>query len=328
MSRPLILFTDETDLDPTPGRALLEQAGCDTLLAALPSNAGRTQELPEGAERAVALIVGYARIDASLLDRLPHVECIATMSAGTDMIDLETCRSRGIWVVNLVDAATEEVAAHALLLMLALERSLPECLSVTARGGWTDEVVSVPRRLSELTLGLFGFGRIARRFAEIAAPVVGRVVAYDPYAAAAVGSAELVGLDQLLAESDVLSLHSPLTPETEGVIDEAVFVAMRQGASLINVARGELVNYPALRAALDSGKLRGAALDVLQGEPPSVDDPLRHEARVLVTPHVAFLSEGSLERYTLDPARNVLNWLRSGRLDHAVVRGEARVPLR
>ncbi len=328
MSRPLVLFTDETDLDPGPGRALLEQAGCDTLLAALPSSAGQVSELPDGAERAVALIVGYARIDAPLLDRLPHVECIATMSAGTDMIDLEACRSRGIWVVNLVDAATEEVAAHALMLLLALERSLPESLAVTARGGWTEAVNSVPRRLSELTLGLFGFGRIARRLAEIAAPVVGRVIAYDPYASAAGDNVEIVGREQLLAESDVLSLHSPLTPETEGVIDEAAFAAMRQGASLINVARGELVNYSALGAALDSGRLRGAALDVLQGEPPSADDPLRRDARVLVTPHVAFLSDGSLERYTLDPARNVLAWLRAGRLDHAVVRGEARVPQR
>lgn len=327
MSRPLVLFTDQTDLDPEPGRSLLEQAGCDTLLAALPSRAGEPQELPDGAEHAVALVVGYARIDAQLLDRLPGLGCIATMSAGMDMLDLAECRRRGIWVVNLADAATEEVAAHALTLLLALERQLRESLQVSASGGWTDEVHSVPRRLSRLTLGLFGFGRIARRFAEISAPIVARVIAYDPYAAGPVEGVELVDRDHLLAESDVLSLHSPLTPETEGSIDAAAFDAMRDGSSLINVARGELVDSSAMRAALDSGKLRGAALDVLAGEPPATDEPLRCDPRVLVTPHVAFLSEGSIEHYTLEPARNVLEWLQTGRLDRAAVRGEDRVPL-
>lgn len=312
MIRPLVLFTDETDLDPRPGRSLLEAAGCETLLASLPSRPGEPQLLPEGSERAVALVVGYARIDVALLDRLPLVGCIATMSAGTDMLDLDACRDRGIRVVNLVDVATEEVAVHGLTLMLALERHLRESLEVTASGGWTDEATGVPRRLSGLTLGLFGFGRIARRFAEIAAPIVGRVIACDPYATEPVDGVELVDRDRLLAESDVLSLHSPLTPETRGSIDDTAFSAMRRGSALINVARGELVGYPALRAALDSGRLRGAAMDVLAGEPPAADDPLRNDPRVLVTPHVAFLSEGSLEHYTLDPARNVLVWLREG----------------
>lgn len=321
MSRPLVLFTDQTDLDPGPGRSLLEEAGCDTLLASLPSHVGEPQHLPPGAELAVALVVGYARIDAALLDRLPLVGCIATMSAGMDMIDLGECERRGIWVINLVDAATEEVAAHALTLMLALERNLRESLEVTAGGGWTDEVTGVPRRLSGLTLGLYGFGRIARRLAEIAAPVVARVIAYDPYVTEPVAGVELVDLEGLLAGSDVLSLHSPLTPETEGALGAQAFAAMRQGASLINVARGELVHYPALNAALDSGKLRGAALDVLAGEPPSREDSLRNDPRVLVTPHVAFLSDGSLEHYTLDPARNVLEWLRAGRLDRAAIAG-------
>ncbi|MFD5600943.1 C-terminal binding protein [Leucobacter sp. NPDC058333] len=327
MSRPLVLFTDTTDLDPQPGRALLEAAGCDTMLAALPVRAGEPQVVPEGAEHAVALVVGYARIDTALLDRLPSVRCIATMSAGFDMVDVAEARRRGIWVINLVDAATEEVAAHALTLMLALERDLRGSLAVTAAGGWTDDVRSVPRRLSTLALGLFGYGRIARRLAQIAVPTFGAVIAHDPFVNAADGDVELVTREQLLARSDVLSLHLPLVPETAGAVDAAALAAMRPGASLINVSRGELVDAEALRAALASGALRGAALDVLDGEPPAGDDPLRTEPRALVTPHVAFLSDGSLQHYTLDPARNVLEWLRTGRLDGVVVEGEAAAPL-
>lgn len=327
MTRPLVLFTDETDLDPAPGRALLEAAGCDTVLAELPSRAGEPQTLPAGAERAVALVVGYARIDEALLERLPNVGFIATMSAGFDMIDRAAAEARGIWIVNLTDAATEEVAAHALTLMLALERDLRGSVAVTAAGGWTDDVTAVPRRLSGLTLGLFGFGRIAQRLAQVAGPSLARVIAHDPFVTAPVHGVELVERDALIAESDVLSLHLPLTADTHGAIDGAAFAAMRPGVSLVNVSRGELVDPEALTAALDSGKLRGAAVDVLHGEPPAADHPLRNDPRVIVTPHVAFLSDGSLEHYTLDPARNVLDWLRTGTAPRAAVRGRDAEPL-
>ncbi|UTX53697.1 C-terminal binding protein [Leucobacter aridicollis] len=327
MTRPLVIFTDETDLDPAPGRALLEAAGCETLLAELPSRAGEPQELPAGAERAVALVVGYARIDEALLERLPNVGFIATMSAGFDMIDRAAAEARGIWIVNLTDAATEEVAAHALTLMLALERDLRGSVAVTAAGGWTDDVTAVPRRLSGLTLGLFGFGRIAQRLAQVAGPSIARVIAHDPFVSAPVHGVELVDRDTLIAESDVLSLHLPLTADTHGAIDAAAFAAMRPGASLVNVSRGELVDPAALTAALDSGQLRGAAVDVLHGEPPAADHPLRNDPRVIVTPHVAFLSDGSLEHYTLDPARNVLDWLRTGTASRAAVLGRDSEPL-
>lgn len=311
-TRPLVLFTDETDLDPAPGRALLEDAGCDTLLAFLPSGDGE-QILPDGADRAVALVVGYARIDGPLLDRLPDVGVIATMSMGTDMIDIDAVCARGIRVMNLVDVATEEVAVHALTLALALERHLREGLEVTATGGWTDELTVTPRRLSELTLGLYGFGRIARRFAELALPVFGEVIAHDPFVTDAPDGVSLVDVDRLLEKSDVVSLHLPLTTDTRGIIGAEVLSAMRPGAVLVNASRGELVDPEALTTALDGGQLRGAGLDVLDGEPPAAGHPLRSDPRVLVTPHMAFLSEGSLESYVLEPARNVLSWLRENR---------------
>lgn len=314
--RPLVLFTDTTDLDPLPGRELLEQAGCDTLLAQLPSASGVERVLPAGAERAIALVVGYARIDADLLEMLPRVRFIATMSAGIDMIDRSAAEARGIRIMNLVDVATEEVAAHALTLILALERDLRGSLRITAHGGWTDDATTVPRRLSELTLGLYGYGRIAQRLAQIASPTFARIIAHDPYVTKTAGGVELVERKTLLAESDVLALHLPLTQETVGVLDRAAFAAMPVGASLINVSRGELIDEMALVEALNNGTLRGAAVDVLAGEPPTKTHPLRTDPRVLVTPHIGFLSEGSLEHYTLDPARKVLQWIRTEAGEH------------
>lgn len=308
---PLVLFTDRTDLDTAPAQALLEDAGYDTVLADLASDP--TGDLPDGAGRAVAVVVGFAHIDGALLDRLPHVRCIATMSVGTDMVDLQETERRGIRVLNLVGPSTEEVAAHALMLTLAVERNLRESLAVSAAGGWTDDVAAVaavPRRLSGLTLGLYGFGRIARRFAEIAAPVFGKIIAHDPYVTDAPDGVTLVGAADLLEQADVLSLHLPVTAETGHIIDADAISRMRRGSVLVNVSRGDLVDQAALTAALDSGQLSGAGLDVLVGEPPAPDDPLRTDPRVLVTPHTAFLSDGSLQHYLQDPARNVLEWMR------------------
>ncbi|MCP3425916.1 C-terminal binding protein [Rothia sp. AR01] len=253
MNRPLVVFTDQTDLDCRPGMDLLRDAGCDTLLADLPTEPLAERPLPAGAERAVALVVGYARIDDAVLDLMPRVRCIATMSAGTDMVDLAAARRRGVWVGNLVDAATEEVAVHALSLMLCLERRLVEGRETVAAGGWTEDLPVVPRGTAGLTLGLFGCGRIARRLGELARPLVARVVAHDPFVTTPPDGVELVDREALLAESDVLSLHLPLTPETAGTMDRAAFAALRPGAVLINPSRGELVDPDALREALDAG---------------------------------------------------------------------------
>ncbi|MGW1553425.1 NAD(P)-dependent oxidoreductase, partial [Streptomyces sp. NPDC002346] len=182
-------------------------------------------------------------------------------------------------------------------------------------GGWNTEFAALPRRAGELTLGLWGFGRIARVLARIAAPVFGRVAAYDPHADAAgwPDGVERLGLDELVAGSDVLSLHTPLTPQTRGMVDTALLARMRPGAFLVNVARGELVDTAALLAALDSGRLGAAALDVFPVEPPPLDDPLRSHPRIQLSPHSAYLSDASQRAYVCAPAENVIAWHRTGR---------------
>ncbi|MFE7329783.1 C-terminal binding protein [Streptomyces sp. NPDC057565] len=311
MSRPLVVFTDPEELDVGPGVRLLTDAGFDTRVV----GSRDPDAIAAAARDAVALIVGYAPVDAALLDRLPGVGMLATMSAGYDMIDTAQARRRGLWVSNLPHAATEDVAVHALASALSLVRALPQADATVRGGGWNTEFVALPRRAGELTLGLWGFGRIARVLARIAAPVFGRVAAYDPHADAAgwPDGVERLGLDELVAGSDVLSLHTPLTPQTRGMVDTALLARMRPGAFLVNVARGELVDTAALLAALDSGRLGAAALDVFPVEPPPLDDPLRSHPRIQLSPHSAYLSDASQRAYVCAPAENVIAWHRTGR---------------
>ncbi|GAB3190443.1 C-terminal binding protein [Nesterenkonia suensis] len=322
MSAPLVLFTDQTDIDLTPARTLLAKQGLMSRIAG--------PEGPVEAARAIAaeglsvqgLVVGFADVDAVLLDALPGLTIIATTSAGLDMVDSAAARSRGIPVVPLVDASTDEVAAHSLSLMLAVERQLLPATQVVAEGGWTADITGgaerVPRRFSELTVGLLGCGRIAQRLAQLLRPLVGAVIAHDPHRGCP--EIEQVSLDQLLCRSDVLSLHAPLTPQTHHLLDAGRLAQLPPGATVVNCSRGELVDPDALRAALDSGHLRGAGLDVLPGEPPSPASPLRTHPQVVCTPHTAFWSDRALEAYAVQPARTVLEHLTSGRLPaHAVL---------
>ncbi|MEU1350977.1 C-terminal binding protein [Streptomyces sp. NPDC005795] len=315
MKRPVAVVTETEELDPQPGLKLLTDAGFDARFV----GSRDPEAIVAAAHDADALIVGYARVDAALLDRLPEVRMIATMSAGFDMVDTGEAARRGLWVSNLPDSATEDVAVHALAQALSLVRCLPQADAVVRGGGWNTDFNEVPRRASELTLGLVGLGRIARTLARIAAPLFGRVIAHDPHAADWPEGVERVGLDTLVAEADVLSLHTPSTPSTRGMVDAPLLARMRRGSILVNVSRGDLVDTDALLAALDSGHIGGAALDVFPTEPPADDDPLRHHPRLLVSPHSAFLSDASLRAYVTGPANNVIAWWTTGRPNTPVV---------
>ncbi|MFH8573235.1 C-terminal binding protein [Streptomyces sp. NPDC017993] len=311
MSRPMVVFTDPEELDVGPGVRLLTEAGFATRVV----GSRDPDAIAAAARDAVALIVGYAPVDAALLDRLPGVRMLATMSAGYDMIDTAHARRLGVWVSNLPQAATEDVAVHALASALGLVRALPQADATVRGGGWNAEFAELPRRAGELTLGLMGFGRIARALARIAGPVFGRVAAYDPHAAAAgwPSDVERMGRDELVATCDVLSLHTPLTEQTRGMVDTELLSRMRPGGYLVNIARGELVEAAALLTALDGGRLRAAALDVFPVEPPAPDDPLRTHPRILLSPHSAYLSDTSQRAYVCAPAENVIAWHRTGR---------------
>ncbi|HEY1779316.1 MAG TPA: C-terminal binding protein [Roseiarcus sp.] len=250
------------------------------------------------ARDADALLVCYAKLPGELIRQLTRCKVIGRTGLGVDNIDLAAARERKIVVTYVPDYCMDEVSDHAMALMLALARKVPFANSLVQRGRWEMAAVAPIRRLRGQMLGLVGFGHIPRALAPKAKAFGLRVLAYDPFLApdvfASVG-VEGVGFDALLASSDFVSVHAPLTPQTRGLLNASALAKMKPGALIINTARGPLIDEKALIAALDSGRLGGAALDVLETEPPLKDSPLIGRPNVVLTPHTAFYSVEALE---------------------------------
>lgn len=314
---PLAVYVDTVDADLHDGPALLREAGFDLRVVV----ASAPREVAEAALGATALLVGDAPVTAEVLDAAPSLRIVSTVTAGTDHLDLEAARERGVWVSNVPDVSTEEVAAHALGMALSLIRQLPRFDREVRAGGWDALSGRRPLRPSLMTLGIVGLGRIGARLAAISRPLYGRVLGSDPALSSAPDGVQLVGLAELLAESDVVSLHLPALPGTGRLIDHARLASMRPGALLVNVSRGGLVDQAALLTMLDSGHLGGAALDVLAVEPPHPQEPLLRHPGVLLSPHAAYLSDHSERDGTLRQAENVVTWARTGRPPRVVVEG-------
>jgi phosphoglycerate dehydrogenase-like enzyme len=237
-------------------------------------------------------------VTAAVIDAGPRLKLIQKIGIGVNTIDLNAARRRGIAVCNMPGTNTQAVAEMTLLLMLATLRRLAQLDPLTRTGeGWTlePELSDDLGELSGRTVGLVGFGAVARRLAPML-QAIGAKVVYTSRRPAADAPIPFVSLPELLPAADVVSLHLPLTPQTTGIIDASAFAAMRRGSVLINTARGPLVDEAALLDALISGQLRGAGLDVFSREPVGTDDPLLKLPNVVVTPHLAWLTVETLER--------------------------------
>lgn len=311
---PLAVYAALED-DVTAGVAALEAAGFRVVLAGSDDPA----VLAHVAADAVALLVGYGRVDADLLARLPALKVVSLISQGHDNVDVPACSRAGVQVAHLPALATEEVAVHAWALTLALVRGLP-FFDRAARSAatWSARPRFLPRRLSQLEVGIVGTGRTASTYAALAGGHVAAVRSWSRSGRSLAGAVGEGDLHALLGASDVVSLHLPLTPETAGLVDDEFLAAMRPGSFLVNVARGGLVDSSAVARALDSGRLAGAALDVLDEEPPSPDHPLAGRDDVLLTPHTAWLSAESELAYVVEQAANVVAWLSTGSVTHPV----------
>lgn len=322
--RPVAVYTDVDDTDPAPGIALLEANGFEVRVLGTRD----PDAIVAGARDADALLPGYASITREMIEALPQLRVIALMSMGFDYVDVDAATEHGVWVTNVPGAATEEVATHALALLLASARQLRFYTASAMPERWNDRAVPAPPRLSELTLGIVGLGRIGREFARVAGPLFGRVLGYDPMLpdtasiAADLGALgiERASLDEVRRRSHALSLHVPLTPETERMVDAAFLDDMPAGSLLLNVSRGGLIDNAALVAALDSGRLSGAALDVLDEEPPSPQHPLVGRDDVVLTPHIAYFSRRTEIEYVRIQAQNAVTALATGRPDSPVNR--------
>jgi D-3-phosphoglycerate dehydrogenase / 2-oxoglutarate reductase len=260
----------------------------DLVRSILPS--AEPGQVSTASDGVAALLVGPdAPVGAGDMERMPGLRVISTASTGTDHIDVETAERRGIVVRNAVGYCTEEVADHALALLVSMRRGIPVYDRSVQAGGWDWLAAGVPPRLAGTRLAVVGFGRIGRRLAEKARGLEMEVRWYDPLLEG--GEPDL---DDLLGWADAVSLHAPLTPRTEGLIDERRLALLRPGSILVNTARGQLIDREALKRATHVR----AALDTVWEKPPA--DDLRGLDHVVLTPYVAWLSpETELVPYRL-----------------------------
>jgi D-3-phosphoglycerate dehydrogenase len=264
----------------------------------------------------VVALVSFAPVTAQDLDRLPALRVVSTPSVGFDHVDVPAATARGIWVCNVPDYCIEEMADHALALLLALVRGVVELDRDVRSGGWDYEAAGTLRRIRDVRLGVVGFGRIGRTLADRAQALGMEVCAHDPLVPdeqIAGTGARAATLEHLLRSSDAISVHAPLTEATRGLIGAQELGLLPQGAFVVNVSRGPLVDLKAVLGALESGRLSGAAVDVLDAEPPTPDAPAPVVPRLIVTPHAGWYSERAEEEVLRRSAQAVRDVLAGGR---------------
>jgi D-3-phosphoglycerate dehydrogenase len=268
--------------------------------------------------QADALLNTYLPITDDLLGQLPACKIVARYGIGVDNVDLAAAARRGVVVTNVPDYSVEEVAVHTLGLVLALTRRLVEAHAMVGRGGWGLDGLRPIHRLSAQRAGLIGFGRIARRLGGYLTAIGCEVVVHDPFVRPGPGIPPLLALPDLLGGCDVVSVHAPLTPQTKGLIGAAELAMMKPGAVLVNTARGGLVDADAVIEALRAGRIRAAALDVLDAEPPAAGRLPADLPNLLVTPHMAYYSEESLAESQRKAATQIIKVLTGGQPDYPV----------
>ena len=304
MPRPLIAVTDSPFPSLDPAKAALARIDPELRVA----NSASADDILAVARDADAILVTYAKLPGDLLRQLRRCKAIGRFGLGVDNIDIAAAAELGITVTYVPDYCMQEVSDHAMALLLALARKVPQSNALVQTGRWDMPAVVPIHRLAGRVLGLVSFGNIPRALAPKAKAFGLRVVAHDPYVpqhALAAAGVESMSFDRLLEISDFVSIHAPLLPATRGLFNAEVFRKMKQGACLINTARGPLVDEDALLAALDSGRLAGAALDVVAVEPLPKGSRLIGRDNVVLTPHTGFYSVEALNELQTKCAADV-----------------------
>ena len=304
MARPLIAVTDSVFPSLDPAMAALARLDPQMRMA----KSSSADDILAVAREADAILVTYAKLPGELLRQLTRCRAIGRFGLGVDNIDVKLAAELGIVVTYVPDYCMQEVSDHAMALLLALARKVPLSNKLVQSGRWEMPAVVPLRRLAGQVLGLVGFGNIPRALAPKAAAFGLEIIAHDPYVAPEVFAAcgvEAVSFESLLTRADYISVHAPLTPATRSLLDAAAFAQMKRGAMIVNTARGPLIDEAALIAALDSGALSGAALDVVASEPLPKDSPLLGRDNLILTPHTAFYSVEALEELQTKCASDV-----------------------
>jgi phosphoglycerate dehydrogenase-like enzyme len=329
---PTVVISPETMREKSaPYVDLLREAGFDVRYPKDPlftRGLGGEKQTIEELRGAVAVIAGGEHFTERALEALPELRVIARAGVGFDRVDIAACTRRSIPVTITPTANHDAVAEHTLALILAAAKRIVANDKATRAGQW-------PRALTQpvrgKTLGIFGLGRIGRSTAVRAMLLGMKVIATDPFpneAFVRANRVELVEFDELLARSDFLSIHCPLTAQCRGMFDKDVFARMKPGSVLVNTSRGGLVTEADLLAALRSGRLSAAALDVFELEPTSSDNPLFQLDNVVLSPHLAGTDERSMEDMGIECARCILTLRQGGWPEGAVVNEELRATWR
>lgn len=316
----LVAVADSVFPNLDPAREVLSQIGADLKLS--------PDKTPESilaiARDADAVLVTYAKINADMIKQMPKVKIISRFGIGVDNVDLAAATAQGIVVTKVPDYCIDEVSDHAVALLLTVVRKIPLADSMVQKGKWEMPAVVPIHRLRGSVLGLAGFGRIPQLVVPKAQAFGMKVIAYDPFVPADVFKSlnvEQVDFQQLIKVSDYVSVHTPLTPETKGLFNAAVFKQMKKTAYIVNTARGPVIDEADLAKALDAGEIAGAGLDVMTQEPP-VNSPLLGRPNVIITPHTSFYSEESLIELQTKAAQEVVAVLQ-GRAPRNPVNPEA-----
>jgi D-3-phosphoglycerate dehydrogenase len=260
------------------------------------------------------------KVTADVMDAATRLRVIGRAGVGVDNIDVPAATARGIIVMNAPDGNTITTAEHTIALLVALARNVAQANSSVKAAQW-DRKRFIGAELRGKTLGIIGLGRIGRAVATRAAALGMKIVAHDPFVGSEAGrdcEVETTGLDEVFSRADFLTIHTPLTPETRGLVNREAFEKMKQGARVINCARGGLVDEGALYDAITSGKIAGAALDVFEQEPPPADHPLLKLDEVIVTPHLGASTSEAQEAVALTVAEQMRDYFLTGALRGAV----------
>jgi D-3-phosphoglycerate dehydrogenase / 2-oxoglutarate reductase len=278
-------------------------------------------EYPQYLDDAEVLVASRAaKVTAAQIDKAKKLRVIAFPGVGTDFVDLDAATAAGILVMNMPGESAVAVAEHTLGLMLAMARQIPQAIDSTRRGKWEGKRF-LGTELRRKTLGVMGLGSIGREVVRRARGFEMKIIANDPYVnseTAADLGVTLVSRDDLYAQADYITLHVALTTDTMGMLNQDAFAKMKPGVRIVNCARGELVDVKALRHAIESGKVAGAALDVLQTEPPEAGEPLLALDQVLATPHIGGSTEEAAELIAVRLAEHLIEYFNEGVAVNAV----------
>ncbi|MDE3067210.1 MAG: phosphoglycerate dehydrogenase [Verrucomicrobiota bacterium] len=302
------------------GVALLQQRP-EFQVAVLPKRLAEAELLPVVAD-AVALVVrSETKVTRKVIEAAPKLRVVGRAGVGVDNVDVEAATRQGVVVMNTPGGNSVTTAELSLAMLLSLARKVPQAHASMVAGKW-DRKLFQGTELAGKTLGILGMGRIGTEVARRAAALGMRVIAYDPYLtedrAKAVGASFADGVDQVYTAADFITVHMPVTPETKHMLNAAAFAKMKPGVRIVNCARGEIIAEADLLAAMESGKVAGAALDVYAVEPLAADHPYRKHPNLILTPHLGASTAEAQEKCGIEVAEGIAAYLLTGEVRNAV----------